>query len=565
MTPWGAPNAPKRKESRMFRESPSVAFFAHSHFLIIDKHQSVRSLLSGFLRTAGARHITTAASGTEALLRMNTQRFDVVLCDHDLGTGPNGRDVLEAARHKKRLGPASCWLVISAEKHALAVMGHAESRPDGYLLKPVTETALHKKITAALTQKRLLVEVDEALSHGFYEKALQILTIRVRSHPEHCALFYKEKGALLVRLSRFKEALSVFDAALRDREGYSWAAHGKAVCLWALGQREAAHALLATVIATAPLFVEALDTQAQWHEEEGAFEAALATWQAASAKSPWHATRQARLGQRALTLGQPQVAERAYRKAVQITAHSVLRTPALMQGLACALSAQGQVMEAARVLQSAKMGFSDPKDRLSIAKTECQVFLDNDRPKPALEAALSAVTWAETLGAAVSPEEGVSLAALWLRVGLTEPAMTCLSRIVQNHSDDAAVLAAVRQVLNEQGLSDAEALIEQSQTAAQQAMNEGVLLAKAGQWDAALASLAAAQSAMPHQARVHLNAAHVRLSYIKTFGRDPVQWSLLTQDVARAQALAPNDERLAKIKAEMIKSGVDGGTPRSKQ
>ena len=104
-----------------------------------DNARQVRQLLRESLRNLGARNIDQASSGGEAMGLLGRTRYDVVLCDYNLGEGKNGQQVLEEARVRNLLAPSSVWLMVSAEKSVESVMGAAEHQPDAYLIKPITE------------------------------------------------------------------------------------------------------------------------------------------------------------------------------------------------------------------------------------------------------------------------------------------------------------------------------------------------------------------------------------------------------------------------------------------
>jgi CheY-like chemotaxis protein len=87
-------------------------------------------------------HIDQASSGGEAIALLTKIRYDVVLCDYNLGEGKNGQQVLEEARVRNLLLPSSVWMMVSAEKSVESVMGAAEHQPDAYLIKPITEGVL---------------------------------------------------------------------------------------------------------------------------------------------------------------------------------------------------------------------------------------------------------------------------------------------------------------------------------------------------------------------------------------------------------------------------------------
>jgi DNA-binding NarL/FixJ family response regulator len=100
--------------------------------------------------------------------------YDAVLCDLHLGQGLNGQQILEEARHRQLLAPHTVWLMVSAEKTAEMVTGTVESRPDDYLIKPITETLLFTRLTRQMARKQLLAPIEQAMRDREYLKALNL-------------------------------------------------------------------------------------------------------------------------------------------------------------------------------------------------------------------------------------------------------------------------------------------------------------------------------------------------------------------------------------------------------
>ena len=130
--------------------------FSDKTVLIIDDYQEMRSIFRDILRSCGAdvKKISMAASGSEAISLIKKAQFDIVLCDLNLGSGKNGQQVLEEAKHQSLVGPSCLWIMISAEKSPEAVTGAAEYQPDAYLLKPVTEMNLRLRLAKKWKKKK---------------------------------------------------------------------------------------------------------------------------------------------------------------------------------------------------------------------------------------------------------------------------------------------------------------------------------------------------------------------------------------------------------------------------
>ena len=136
--------------------------WASKHYLIVDDFVGIRQLLRESLRSLGARTIDQASSGGEAMSLLTKTRYDVVLCDYNLGEGKNGQQVLEEARMRSLLLPSSVFVMVSAEKSVESVMGAAEHQPDAYLVKPITEGVLLSRLNRVWRRKQVFRLIDQA-------------------------------------------------------------------------------------------------------------------------------------------------------------------------------------------------------------------------------------------------------------------------------------------------------------------------------------------------------------------------------------------------------------------
>jgi CheY-like chemotaxis protein len=84
----------------------------------------MRGILRDMLRDCGATQIELASSGKEAIHRLESGNYDVVLCDFNLTTGRNGQQLLEEAKVRKLIGPTCIWIMVSAEKKPGMDHGH---------------------------------------------------------------------------------------------------------------------------------------------------------------------------------------------------------------------------------------------------------------------------------------------------------------------------------------------------------------------------------------------------------------------------------------------------------
>ena len=148
----------------MYIPSNTSSLFAGKNFLIIDDFQGMRSLLREMLKSFGTREIDTVTNGKEAIAFLEKNKYDVVLCDYNLGSGKNGQHILEEAKYRELIGLATAWIIITAEKTADLVFGAAEYMPDDYIIKPVNEATMRSRLEKVLAKKEMVEDIEKASS-----------------------------------------------------------------------------------------------------------------------------------------------------------------------------------------------------------------------------------------------------------------------------------------------------------------------------------------------------------------------------------------------------------------
>ncbi len=144
--------------------------------LLVEDEELVRNYLTHELTQAGWA-VTVVATGTEALLRLDTTVFGAVLCDLDLRRGPSGLDVLSRMPSKNEKTP---FVILTAH-------GSTGRCRDAFLLGAAD--FLEKPISRGL----LLATLDHAIADAADESN------STASQDDFVDLLYDESGAKHVR------------------------------------------------------------------------------------------------------------------------------------------------------------------------------------------------------------------------------------------------------------------------------------------------------------------------------------------------------------------------------
>jgi DNA-binding response OmpR family regulator len=125
--------------------------------LVVDDEEKIRFFLTETLERVG-HIVTAAASGEEALDRLQETAFDLAILDLKLGGAIDGQRVLEAIRWR---WPATVVIMLTAHGSLESAVDAIQEGVDGYLLKPVRPADVRQAVEEAIYRRQKLLEAEE--------------------------------------------------------------------------------------------------------------------------------------------------------------------------------------------------------------------------------------------------------------------------------------------------------------------------------------------------------------------------------------------------------------------
>ena len=178
------------------------------HILIIDDDTNINNLLREALEK-GSYTCSQAYSGTEALLRLDMEPFDLVLLDLML-PGMSGERVLEEIRRKRDI-PV---IVLTAKDRLDDKVDLLKSGADDYVTKPFEIREVLARIEVQLRRRGTAEAAGNTLSHR--EMTLDKETFKVFVRGRELPRFTRQEFAILEHLVRNKGVV-VSREQLEDR------------------------------------------------------------------------------------------------------------------------------------------------------------------------------------------------------------------------------------------------------------------------------------------------------------------------------------------------------------
>ncbi|AFL73146.1 tetratricopeptide repeat-containing response regulator [Thiocystis violascens] len=528
--------------------------YFNKQYLVVDDFADMRAAIRSILRSLGISHVDQARDGKDAIARMDQTRYDVVMCDYNLGAGKDGQQVLEEARLRQLIQLDGIFIMITAENTREMVMGAAEYAPDSYLAKPFTKELLKQRLDKVFERKAYLAGVNKALIAKDYAGAIARLSELIADSPRNLADLLKLKTDICLMACRYDEALAICEQILGTRE-IAWARLGLGKALYGKKRYAQAQDIFTQLIASEPDLIDAHDWLAKTQTAQQQFEEAENTLQAATRLSPRGLKRYQLLGNLALNNGHPAAAEAAFGHAVSLARHSVLNHPSLFAGMARAKASNHKPVEALKMIGEIGKVFPDhPEAAFYKATATAVVKQHQGDPEGALEALQIAEQIMAERGNSPHSKLGLEMAKTYVQLGEQGKLASLLKASIANNHDDEEFLTEIVQLCREAGQDyDAEQAIREIQQEIVKTNNAGVRLIKQGEFDAAIELLHEAAEEMPANKTINLNAAMASIVKMEKMGTTGEDIQCVRQYIGRVHVLDPHDWRLGDVIARLRK------------
>jgi len=514
--------------------------------LVIDDIEGVREQLNMSLSSSGFAKLHVVGSIKDALVRMETNRYDVILCDYILGDGTDGQQFLKYLRTNDLITRNTIFIMMTAEQAFEKVMAASEVAPDDYLLKPFTAAQFNVRLEKLFEKQEYFSVIDKASDSKNPSKIIAECNKKLALKDKYFVDLCKIKAAALIREGSPQEAAEIYREILAIRP-LNWAKLGLARALFMVNKTDESETLVREILADSPQFMGAYDLLGQLLISTGAKHEALDVLQKARELVPDAMSRVREISKLAASTGNHELAEEIMSQALQKHRFSPVREANDYVVLSNALAQQGKTKEALSVVTDAQKSFNDDHSVVALAVTESDVHRTSGNQEKA-EAAINKAL-AQGDATKLPTHLVISLADACLAMGKDEHGAHLLRHAVQNNPDDEAVKNKVHEILTSAGHDTAEAtaMIEESNRAVILLNNEGVQKAESGQLEAAIDLLTQAAIRLPNNMQIVSNAALVLALDLVRNGTKPERLNRCLQYRAALIKKEPAHPKLAQI------------------
>lgn len=508
--------------SELQRQIQLAKYYRNLKFLVIDDFENFRLSIRQMVRSFGVERIEVAGNGSDAINRCEREQFDVIICDYNLGAGKNGQQVLEELRFNNILKHTSLFVMVTAETSKDMVMGALEYLPDSYITKPITKAVLQKRLDNLIEQREVLKPINHAVDQGDLEKAVELLDQEIKANTKYVTWCLRTMANLYYQLEEFELAKKIYENVLSKRD-IGWAKLGMGKVRIALGEHEEAVEDLTGLLKTNGNLIEAYDALADAYLKLGQTKQAQKTLEDAVSISPHAIMRQKKLASVADSNRDYDAASDAYRKTMKLGFNSVHESAENYLNLGKCLSdlAEGdtsevgkkRAKEAVHTMERVSKKFKDDDNvKMSAALIECRVHKgqgDETKSKAAMAKAQKVMDVADA-----DPYTSLEFARTLYTMGQEADAEALLSELAGKHADDAKLISAIEELLDEP--------VGLKQRAKARMLNkEGIGAFEEGNLEQAIKVFEEAMEVTPKHPALNLNMVQVMLKQIELQGGNP--------------------------------------------
>ena len=514
----------------------------------------MRMMLVNIMRMLGANDVDSANDGNNAIEAMKSKKYDIILCDYNLGPGKDGQQVLEEARHRGLIKMSTIFAMVTAESSRTMVMGAIEYEPDAYISKPFSKDLIKVRIERVLTKKQDLGDVFAAVERNQLDTAIELLDEKLAKKPKNASELMRTKAEICLQAGDYDGSAAVYEHILALRE-VPWARLGVGKVLFARKKYQEAAEVFRDLSNMNPDLTAAMDWLSRCYQKQGELDKAKETLQSALDVSPRAILRQQMLGNLSMQTGDYETAEQAYSEAVTLGRNSVHNHPVIFSNLARSQTNQDKHDDALESVQKIKKAFKGGKNaNIFMAAGEAMVYFNKGETEKSEQAMSKASALYDDSGDNTDNDLVLELAKVASHVGDKEKAESLLKSAIQNNHDDEEFLQSVAATLSEVGLSDnPEDYVSELKKQVVEMNNRGVRLLQKGELTDAVELFDQAASQMKGNKIINANAARAMLMLMEKHGGGEEGLKKVRQYLDRLRQIDAGDESLKSLTARLQK------------
>lgn len=283
---------PETKTIKDFQEISGVlkaknlnTAFAEKKIIVVDDQHSFLVMMRGLLSSLGFSKIDVSNTSEHAFSLCKRNSYDIYLFDYNLGSGLNGRQLMEKLRKIKKIPPTSIVMIVTGDNTRAMVLSAIEQEPDDYLIKPFSQKQFKVRLLRVMKKKNDLQNVYKAVFAQDDKEVIKCLKEHIDNNTEHEVFCRCLLAAYLSKQKEHDEAINVLKVGLtHTNANFLQIQMGKV--LYEKGEYDKSIDILEKVLNRYPLLIEALKYLTYSYVESNKKELAMQTIKRAVLLSP---------------------------------------------------------------------------------------------------------------------------------------------------------------------------------------------------------------------------------------------------------------------------------------
>jgi CheY-like chemotaxis protein len=244
----------------------------------------MRSQLRMSLSSSGFAKLHLVGNIKDALERMASNKYDVILCDYSLGDSTDGQQFLEYLRTNELISRNTIFIMITAEQ-AYEKVWQLRNVHRMTICLSRSAAQFNARLERLLEKQAYFSALDKAADSKNWMRVIAECNKKLPDKDKYFVELCKIKAAALMHDGRPKEAAEVYREILAMRP-VGWARLGLAKALAALDKKEEAKDMVQQILVDTPQFMAAYDLKSKLLASTGDKHGALEVLQQAREISP---------------------------------------------------------------------------------------------------------------------------------------------------------------------------------------------------------------------------------------------------------------------------------------
>ncbi|MCE0557661.1 MULTISPECIES: response regulator [unclassified Motilimonas] len=253
---------------------PKAYSYHNKKVLIVDDQRAFQVMLKAMLTNLGCGSVSFADTAEAAVKLCRETSFDLLLVDYNLGSGKNGRQLLEYLRNHNLVSVDAMLFIVTGDNSRSMVLTALELEPDDYLMKPFSGHQLDTRVQRCYRKKSDLVDIYTALREKEYDKTAAYCRRKLKEDTRYKNYCRNLMAEMLIRTERYDSAQVLLEKIVEQRE-FTWACITLGKVYFLQGKYDKSITTLEKVIKSNALLIDAYEWLGRAYEAKGHPEKAL--------------------------------------------------------------------------------------------------------------------------------------------------------------------------------------------------------------------------------------------------------------------------------------------------